>query len=254
MKHHTHSAAHPFIEHFINNLPESFNLLPGKTIYKGRNEIKSFTGEDGFEIIVKRFPKKNFISALLATLSKSKAHKAYNNSQLFTEIGITTPTPIAYFDERKRKIIGTSYFITAPDYTPDLVNILRKPQFDAQIAKKLAQFVAHIHNRNITHGDLNLTNILYDGEKFILIDTNRAQKRKRISINQRISDLKRITHRRDLLKFIAAEYWEYMHQNHSTIIKTDRENFVISTLKTLLKMEKKKKILHYWRDKFIKKS
>jgi tRNA A-37 threonylcarbamoyl transferase component Bud32 len=124
-----------------------------------------------------------------------------------------------------------------PDFTPDLVNVLRHRDFDASLAKQLGVFVAYMHQNGVLHGDLNLSNILYDKDTgFKLIDTNRARIVASPSREKCIDDLRRVTHRRDLLKVVTRAYAEARGWNVDETLH--------SIFKSLLRFEKRKRVLH----------
>lgn len=232
------------IQQFISDLPSAFEHYPSKLIYKGRNTLREFTFSDNSQIIVKKFKTAGILKSLSYFIAPNKAQRAFKNSIMYLREGVPTPAALAYVECRKLGMIRNLFFITAPDYTPDLVKTLRRKDFNEVVVRKLCQFIINIHSKNIVHGDLNLSNILYDGSKFSVIDTNRSRKIKKITDKSIIRDLRRITHRRDLLKCIAREYWNQMSILHPNVYLGKSEEFTKRLIKSVLQMEYKKRILH----------
>lgn len=227
---------------FINNLPEAFSK-GGKTLYSGRNIVKSFE-INGMEMIVKKFHTLSFFRALLYIGRESKATRAYKYAFEILKRGFITPEPVAVINHYAGPLLHDSYFISLPMYAPDMTP-LRVPDFDESEAKKLAQYVFYLQQHGILHGDLNLTNILLTNpdeedvaKRFAIIDTNRSHilfQPFELSIDKRASNFKRLTHRRDLLRFILISL---------PLETSEKQQLLLKTMKDLLQMEKKKRIIH----------
>jgi tRNA A-37 threonylcarbamoyl transferase component Bud32 len=223
------------IKDFVESLPEKFSSS-GTTIYDSRNVIKLIDSARS-TIVVKRYKKSNVFRGIGYLISQTKAERAYFNALAFIDRGIDTPAPIAYIEIKQFGLPRYSYFLSMPDFTPDLVSLLRHRDFDASLAKQLGVFVAYMHQNGVLHGDLNLSNILYDKDTgFKLIDTNRARIVASPSREKCIDDLRRVTHRRDLLKVVTRAYAEARGWNVDETLH--------SIFKSLLRFEKRKRVLH----------
>ena len=80
---------------FIKDLPEYYNKM-GKTIYKGRNELKEIE-YNGVNMVIKSFRIPNIINRIAyGFLRPSKAKRSYEYAHMILEKGIGTPVPVGY--------------------------------------------------------------------------------------------------------------------------------------------------------------
>lgn len=192
----------------VQRLPEIFDT-EGVTLYRGRNVVKRFDTPYG-TWVVKRYKRPNAVQRVAYTFfKKSKAERAYRYSWLLLERGIDTPRGIACILQKRGGLLQDSYFVSTfcnwPPLYPALVDTRR---YDPQLAERLAAFLAGLHRQGVLHGDLNLNNILYTagGTRFAVIDTNRSVFKQNPSRHECLDNLKRVTHRRDLLQDIVGRY------------------------------------------------
>lgn len=214
----------------IASLPKRF-ASEGSLLFAGRNEIRLMT-IGGRQLVVKRYGRLNTLRAVSYTLfSSSKASRAYHYAREMSRRGIDTSGAVAYIEIHRRGLLRDCYFVS--EYTADrpLFDVLvETPAYDRRLAAEVGRFVAMMHERGIIHGDPNLNNILYrplgaGDYHFSVIDTNRSRFKESkaikdlkdfndledfISPSRRacLANLKRLTHRRDLLRDILTAYAE----------------------------------------------
>jgi tRNA A-37 threonylcarbamoyl transferase component Bud32 len=169
------------LKDFVLNLP-SFFEKEGKTIYKGRNELKVFE-VNGIEVNVKKYRIPIFINQFAYSfIRKSKAERAYKNALEVISRGFDTPAPIAYIEEKKWGLLHESYFICLQcPYT----RMFREFADDADITgkehiiKALGRYAAKMHEKGIYHLDFSVGNILFEdtpaGTAFSIVDLNRMK-------------------------------------------------------------------------------
>lgn len=230
----------PELQEFLHNLPEAF-AHGGKCIYKGRNTLKSFRIGNN-EFVVKEFKSLSRLRALLYLGRTSKAERAYRYGLEILNRGIITPSPVAALDIHRGPLLHRSYFISKPLYAPDMT-FIRKAHFPEAEARTLARFLFQMQQRGILHGDMNLTNILlYNAaadnplQRYAIIDTNRStilRPGKQPTLRQRAANLMRVTHRRDLLRYILLNIPSPSPRILTTL-----------TFRNLLRMEARKRLLH----------
>jgi tRNA A-37 threonylcarbamoyl transferase component Bud32 len=207
--HHDYKHLTPAIE----RIPDTF-ATEGKTLYSGRNLVKQFLlGQE--EVVVKRYKRPNFIQKIAYTfLKKGKAERAYLFAGKLRERGIETPHEIAYIEEKHHGMLRDSYFVSTVTHNAELFDLLLKSDtYDANVIPSLASFLVLVHEKGVMHGDLNLSNILYRKDEtgryvFCLIDTNRSKFIDAPSKEICLENLKRLTHRRDILRKILIAYAE----------------------------------------------
>ena len=194
---------------FIRQLPATF-YQTGELLYQGRNIVKRYE-IDGLKIVVKRYKHPNIYQRIAYTFFKSsKTERAYRYAALLRSKGIDSPHEVAYIESKRHGLFTTGFFISLNcDYPPTSIP-LSADEFDRPLANALTQFLVELHEKGILHGDLNLTNILYHMDesghyRFTLIDTNRTVF-KRPTPDECLDNLKRLSHKRDLLFYIIAHY------------------------------------------------
>lgn len=199
------------LQNFIMELPKTFSVM-GTTLYKGRNTVKAFS-INGRTLVVKRYKRPNLVQRVAYSFFKrSKAERAYLYAQIMREKGINTPREIAYIELCEGMLLSDSFFVSEPCMLPSLSKILGNGRFNRDAADALAHQLVVMHEKGVMHGDLNLTNILYKRNEnnsftFWFIDTNRSsfiQPDK----NDCLDNLKRLTHDRELMRYIVSRYAE----------------------------------------------
>ncbi len=193
----------------IARIPSQFDEI-GTIVYQARNTLKEVSYE-GEKWIVKRFKTLKFFQQIVYTLKKSKAERAFVFARRLRENGIDTPQEIAYMESTRFGLVKDCFFVSkkcdAQTLFPDLVET---ENYDKALADSLAEFFVEMHLKGVIHGDPNMKNILYRREggsfKFSVIDINRSRFKKTLSRKECVENLKRLTHRRDLLSQIVARY------------------------------------------------
>lgn len=234
---------------FVEALPETFSCT-GETLYQGRNVVKSFNVE-GTTLVVKRFKRPNIVQAVAYTFfKKSKAERAYLYARMIRERGFLTPREVAYIEIKRCGLLSDSYFVSTSCTLPPLSDVLRRADFNRDCATQLGQFVAALHEKGVLHGDLNLTNILYEltdegTYRFWLIDTNRSVF-KQPTHDDCIENLKRLTHDRPLMNYVMRRYadargWNADETSAEVLKKVEdyeRKRHRIGLIKKLFKRKK----------------
>ncbi|MCQ2190079.1 MAG: lipopolysaccharide kinase InaA family protein [Paludibacteraceae bacterium] len=184
---------------FLENLDTRFNQ-GGSDMHIARNAIKCF--EIPVEtlglasLVVKRYKKPIAIQRVVYSFfRKSKAERAYLNGMKLLELGIHTPTPVAFIEHKDSGLMDYCYFVCekSTDESLEPLILLDKP-LDQDLATSLAEFFVDLHSKGIIHNDLNGGNILYhqvadSRYQFSLIDNNRMEFRSsEISIRERMSN------------------------------------------------------------------
>jgi tRNA A-37 threonylcarbamoyl transferase component Bud32 len=218
---------------FISQLPERLHRGEGEVIYSQRNEVRRLEHQDRV-FIVKLYKKVNAIQQVVYTFfRKTKAARAYLYAQEFRRRGIDTPREIAYIETRSHGLFTTGYFVSEECLWREAALDLRERQdFDRELGRSVMQHTVTMHSRGVLHGDLNLTNFLYqkstdsdtdDGAAsgdspyhFKMIDTNRSRFTDGWpSDDECLKNLVRLTHRRDLYEYLIRQYADLRGWNQS---------------------------------------
>ena len=191
----------------------------GELLYDvGRNVVKRFQWE-GVDVVVKRFGRiTSFNRLMYSTIRESKAMRAYRNALKLREMGISTPEEIAVLETSSHGMLAESYFISA--YTPyNSLSYLWEFTFEKKewfpLLDALIAWIAEMHEKGILHQDLNVGNILYQVQQdgsitFQLIDNNRMKFRSKLSVEERLKEISRLSTNLDLHLYLLRKYAERM--------------------------------------------
>jgi len=213
-----------FLESFLNRLPDFFEK-EGKTIYKGRNEIKVFE-EGGLLLNVKSYRKPIFINRIIYTLiRKSKARRAFENALEVISRGFDTPKPVAYIEERTGGLLNRSFFVSIQcPYTRLFREFADYSDISGRedIPFALGQYVAKMHQAGILHLDLSIGNILFEKEDtgiyFSLVDLNRM-KFCSIDATTGCKNFERLRGNSDFFRILANSYASVLGFDSDTCLK-----------------------------------
>lgn len=173
-------SKYEYLSDFISRLPDIFEK-EGECIYDRRNCVKVFT-IDGLRVNVKRYqiPPYFFNRIVYKLFREPKAVRAYDYASKLLEMGIDTPTPIAYMLYSNSLMLGYSYLVTIQEqFSHDIGELENREISDDELNTlvKFGQFTAKLHNLGIYHKDYRAGNILFnyvDREPiFSLVDINR---------------------------------------------------------------------------------
>lgn len=212
------NPAYALFRPFLDNLPGFFDRQ-GTPLHEGRNTVKAFRLADGTPVVVKRYRVPHLVPRLAYTLGRrSKARRAHEFALRLPYLGIDTPAPIGCIEERAWwGLFGLSYFVCLQDKRPSLWDLYNPalPRRD-ELIEAFAAFLVHAHLHGFLHGDLNLSNILYDTDedarfRFAVIDTNRSHFSRHPGHHRCLRNLVRVSHDRALLGHIVRAYARLRH-------------------------------------------
>ncbi len=168
-------------EEYLQHIPDVFEH-EGREIYHDRNIVKVLTAPDGTAINVKRFcvPKGPNRLVYSLGLRKPKGLRAFRYPMRLLDLGIDTPKPIAYIEQRHLGILCHSYFVSLQSsYEHTLKDVAEaEPGTYEELAEALGRYTADLHDRHVLHRDYSPGNILYHIDDrgvyhFLLVDINR---------------------------------------------------------------------------------
>ena len=203
------------VENFLLSVPTLFRRDEGKLLYDQRNQVRRFEHK-GLVFIAKRYKRVNPVQQIAYTFfRKTKAERAYHFAEIYRQRGVRTPREIAYMETYELGLFTTGYFISEESKGRDLSLELRDAEhFDTELADAVVRHIAYMHSKGILHGDLNLSNFLYeqrpDGKYlFTMIDINRSQFTDGWPTDEEcLKNLVRLVHRRDLYQYFISRYAE----------------------------------------------
>ena len=193
----------------LERIPDNFQCLVHK-LKSGRNDLRVILIKDKL-LVVKAYKKTTWFNRFIyAFFQKSKATRAYENSNHLIKLGISTPQPVAYINLYSKFLLTESYYICLfEDYQP-LKDLLAQPLTVSEDGlKAFARFNYKLHKLGIYNNDFNLGNILYDEDggsyDFSLIDNN-SMSFSKYSKSKAYRNLQRLKLPLDKIAIISLEY------------------------------------------------
>jgi len=201
-----------YLESYIKELPNSFKS-EGKSIYKGRNELKVFEINDK-KILVKSFKIPHIINKIAYSFFRpSKAKRSYLYGLEIIKRGINTPMPIAYIEEFKCGLLNRSFYVSEYcEYKRSFREFdLRPGTFEKKtdILIAFADYTAQMHDASIYHLDYSNGNILFEKQSdlihFSIVDVNRIAWGN-IGEEKSYQSFHRLCAGEEMLRIIAEQY------------------------------------------------
>jgi len=203
---------------FSHRKDEVFGLVrdfctTGETLFQKRNTIKKmYLGETS--VAVKSFRMPGALQSFIYGLwRKSKARRSFEHATKLQQLGISTPSPVAFIEHKQGNCLRDSYYICLfSDSTCDMADILQpydNSTRSREVVEAFTRFTFGMHENNVLHIDHNAGNTLVtfanDNIEFSVIDINRMRFRP-LGIKQRLNNFVRLTDDEHVLTCIAETY------------------------------------------------
>lgn len=194
----------PLFEQLIQN-PDAFFSLPSTEILKaGRTSTVVKIPLDNQQIVIKRYNIKNFHHRLKRCIQPTRAQLSWRLAHQLQFVGINTAKPVAFIENRFLGLRSKSYFVmeyiegTRADHFFENTTITPEQKIIA--AKRIVALLFKLVRLRLSHGDLKITNILFNTQQEpILIDLD--------SMREHRSSLSLWYYfRKDLVRFL--ENWQ----------------------------------------------
>ncbi len=227
---------------FAKNIQEQFKG-DSETIHDGRNILRIFDVKNT-KVVVKSFKIPNIVNQIVYSFFRdSKAARSYMYSQKLLELGIATPHPIAFVEQRNLGLFKQSYYICEHfDFDFEIRAVLKDAAFAdrERIFKEFAGFSYKLHEAGVYHVDYSPGNVLIKKEDnhytFMIVDVNRMEFMK-FTDELRMKNLSRFSASAEDTKIIAKFYAEvagidvnwaverlkFYHEKHQEYIKRKKE-------------------------------
>jgi tRNA A-37 threonylcarbamoyl transferase component Bud32 len=148
---------------------------PAATVLKdGRSATVVKVSIDSRPFIIKRYNMKNALHWLRRCLRPSRAAKSWRLGQRLSLLGIATAKPVAFVETRFLGLRGKSYllmeYVEGEHSGEYFAAYVRDTESAATTANKIISLLENLAKLHLTHGDLKMTNILFEKQSPILID------------------------------------------------------------------------------------
>ncbi len=157
---------------FLNS-PDNY-INKGNLLKDGNTCTVAIVTIDNIKMVVKRYNIKNWQHAFGRAFRCSRAISSWVSAHLLQFYGIPTPEPVAIIEKRWGPLRKEAYFVTIliSGETGDLYFNSDSNTIDEKrsMAKSTVELLKSIHELNISHGDLKITNIMISESKPVIID------------------------------------------------------------------------------------
>ena len=198
----------------LKNIFKNFETQ-GTLLVKGsRNTIKIFQSND-LKLNIKSFKKPNALNSFIYKYVRaSKAKRSYEYAMKLLQKNIGTPQPIAYAEFAEGLGMGKSFYVCEhieTEYTyRDLVENPHLPSHEI-ILRAFTQFCFNLHENGVEFKDHSPGNTLIkinnnNTYSFYLVDLNRMNFLIKMTFEQRMHNLRRLTPKKEMIAIMANEY------------------------------------------------
>ncbi|MEJ2113612.1 MAG: lipopolysaccharide kinase InaA family protein [Flavobacteriaceae bacterium] len=238
------------IKSFIKNFDSDGEVFGNQK----RNTIKLFNLNETL-LNIKSFKVPNFINQIVYRFfRKSKAQRSFEYATKLIKLGIGTPQPVAYFENKTFFLFKKSYYVSEHldcDLTyRELIHDFNYPDHE-NILRAFTRFTFKLHENEINFLDHSPGNTLIKktetGYQFFLVDLNRM-KFGDMTFDDRMKNFARLTKYESMVKIMSDEYSKVSGENYSKVFET----MWYYTLNFRKKHEGKQKLknnLFFWRDR-----
>ncbi|MFO7885104.1 MAG: lipopolysaccharide kinase InaA family protein [Desulfobacteraceae bacterium] len=169
----------PAMKVFLENPDAAFDVPEDRLLKAGNSSTVVRMFMDGKEMVVKRYNMKTWLHALRRAVIKSRAHISWYNSHMLLKVGISTPRPVAFKENRLGIFRNKAYFICEFIPGTSLRNYCKAAgSVDNRILEKIVQMVRIFKDSRISHGDMKASNIILHSNKPFLIDLDSMKQHK----------------------------------------------------------------------------
>ena len=200
------------LEYWVKSLPVRWQNGEGRVIHNRRNELRDMQ-LGGVDVVVKSFAIPNFINRIAyGFLRKSKAQRSFEYAIKLNELGIYSPSPIAYYTERCGLFFSRSYYISKKSqcrYT--FYDVIENKNLENRelYLRVVGKMTARLHQVGVYPLDYSGGNILLDvvdGEpRFELVDLNRMSFGN-VDLDRGCRGFERLNIEPEALTIMAKEY------------------------------------------------
>lgn len=146
----------------------------GEILKRGNTCYVSRLTWNGRDVVAKRYNHKGLVHSVRHTIKRSRARRGWLHAHRLGMLGISTPKPLAYVEQRKGLLVWKSYLVTEYVKGQKLYDFLRDNERGEEERSKVIQQVKDLLDKlgkyRITHGDLKHTNILVTDDGLVLTD------------------------------------------------------------------------------------
>ena len=146
----------------------------GRLLKDGNSSTVALVEVGGERMVVKRYNIKNARHALKRCPRRSRAWVSWRNAHLLLFLGIRTPKPIVFFENRWGPLRSRAYFVTEYVDGIDAYDLFRSDgtmENDREgLLEQFGELLQLLADASISHGDFKATNFIVAREGLFLTD------------------------------------------------------------------------------------
>lgn len=192
-----------------------------------RNKIKVFELNTK-SVNIKSFKVPNLINQVAYKFfRKSKAKRSFEYATRLMQMGIGTPTPIAYSENFSLVGLQDSYYVCQhllteltfrelveiPDYPENELILRQFVNFSFQLHEKGVEFLDH------SPGNTLIKKVAESKYDFFLVDLNRMNFHEKMDFEMRMKNLSRLTPKKEMVAIMSNEYAKLYPKSESEILE-----------------------------------
>ena len=238
----TVSPQHPELAPIVKDIAE--HGMPEGVVYihRGRNTI-AYIKEPPLNIKAYR-PPGRWKGMMYGMLRAPKARRAYLFAHRLAELGIYTPEPMAFIEERRDGRLCRSYYISRQLFGWREIRGVEYDHVFEELIEPLARFLVELHEKGVNMKDMTPGNVLFRKEdggeyRFCLVDINRMSF-ETISKDIVVAHFAGVLNTREGILRVARRYAELRHWNADDFVDEIAAACVERRLKRLRKRRLKK--------------
>jgi len=211
------------------NLKKDIDLLielydkKGVQLKDERNKLKIFSIND-LKLNIKSFKVPNLFNQIVYRFfRKSKAQRSFEYANRLLSLGVGTPLPVAYYENKTAFLYKESYYVSEQlkyDITyRELTTDFKYPDYD-KILRDFTRFTYELHEKNIQFLDHSPGNTLIikknEDYEFYLVDLNRM-KFGPLDFESRIKNFSRLTEHKFMIEIMSDEYAKCIGKDYDVV-------------------------------------
>lgn len=188
--------------------PEKF-ISQGKVLKAGNSATVVGIDVGEQQLVLKCYNIKNLVHGLSRCWRPSRAWISWQSAHRLKLLGIGTPQPLGFRENRVGPLRREAYLLTARAQGTDLRTWVEKNRNEQEIPEWLLQAASDLFDTlwqaSVSHGDTKATNLFVVGESLEVIDLDAVR---RHSSHRSLTK----AHRKDLKRFLANWQGATLHQ------------------------------------------
>ena len=159
----------PSLRELLANLDREISAGGFHLFKDDKTTTVGYSSRDGIKLLIKRYNTKNAWHAVRRVFLRSRAQNCFEMARLLRSIGVNTPAPIAYVEQRLGPLKGRSWFVSEFVEGPLCLDYIKQQACDRElnhIAGHFESLFRVLSQHRISHGDMKATNFVLRNNRY----------------------------------------------------------------------------------------